>query len=446
MQSKRDWLLGACLSVFTGIAAAALPIQHWKTPRGAHVYFIENHDLPMLDISVTFPAGSAWDVPRQAGLAYLTRRLLPLGAGGVSEAKIADRLADVGAVLNGRFDRDRAGLALRTLSGARVRGQALGVLADILQRPDFPAAVVAREKQRVIAAIEEVSTQPAYLARRAFFAALYGNQGYGLPRRGTTDTVARLTRMDVQTFYRRHYRVDRAVVALVGDMSRQQAEAVARRLTAALPAPAAERLRLPPPATPAGPRSRFIANPAKQSHILVGALGIRRGDPDYFPLLVGNYLLGGGGFASRLMREIREKRGLAYSVSSYFEPLQRPGPFVIGLQTQKAQTSQALTLVRQTVADFVAQGPTPAEVARAKRHLRLGFPLRIDTNRKLLEYLSLIGYYRLPLNYLDDFTRQVGKVNAAAIRNAFIRHVHPRTLVTVVVGARSGAPAAAVSP
>jgi zinc protease len=190
---------------------------------------------------------------------------------------------------------------------------------------------------------------------------------------------------------------------------------------------------------------RYIGHPASQAHILVGAPGIRRDDPDYFPLLVGNHILGGGGFVSRIIEEVRQKRGLAYSAYSYFAPLQRAGPFVIGIQTQRAQAAEALRVVEATLREFVKNGPTGDELEAAKRNIVGSFPLRIDSNRKIHGYLGLIGFYRLPLTYLEDFTRNVEGVTVADIKSAFERRVDPDRMVTVVVGPEpQPAPAAAI--
>ena len=188
------------------------------------------------------------------------------------------------------------------------------------------------------------------------------------------------------------------------------------------------------PALAAG-ATRVIAHPATQSHILIGAPGITRTDPDYFPLFVGNYVLGGGGFVSRITEEVRQKRGLAYSAYSYFSPLQQRGPFVIGMQTQRDQAQGALKVVHELLRDFVARGPTEAELKAAKQNIIGGFPLRIDSNAKIHGYLALIGSYRLPLTYLDDFVKNVERVTVADIKDAFARRVHPERMVTVVVGA-----------
>jgi zinc protease len=177
-----------------------------------------------------------------------------------------------------------------------------------------------------------------------------------------------------------------------------------------------------------------IGHHASQAHIMIGAPGISRDDPDYFPLVVGNHVLGGGGFTSRITDEVRQKRGLAYSAYSYFSPLRREGPFLIGLQTQRDQASEALEVVRGTLREFVAGGPTEQELQAARQNIVGGFPLRMDSNRKIHDYLALIGFYRLPLTYLDDFVRNVEQVTVAAVHDAFRRRVDPDRMVTVVVG------------
>jgi zinc protease len=177
--------------------------------------------------------------------------------------------------------------------------------------------------------------------------------------------------------------------------------------------------------------------PSTQTHLLMGQPGMSRKDPDYFTLYVGNYVLGGGGLVSRLADQVREQRGLAYSVYSYFMPMHAQGPFIIGLQTRSDQINEALDVVRDTVSGFVENGPTDAELTAAKRNLTGGFPLRIDSNGKICEYLAVIGFYDLPLSYLDDFPARVEAVNLEDVKDAFRRRVQPGRMVTVTVGARN---------
>ncbi|MDP2029125.1 MAG: pitrilysin family protein [Thiobacillus sp.] len=415
-------------------AQAAVVIQNWQTPQGARVYFVESHELPMLDISVDFPGGSARDPAGKEGLAQLTHGLLDQGAGGLSDTEIAHRLADVGAVLGGAFDRDRAGVTLRTLSSSAEKTTALDLLSRVLQQPEFPQAVIKREKQRLISGIREAEADPGTVADKAFYRALYGTHPYAHDESGDPTAIEKLTRGDLQAFYRAHYSAPNAVIALMGDISRTEAETIAARLAAGL-SKAARVVALPQP-VPAPVSEARIVHPSTQSHVLVGAVGMARGDPDFFPLYVGNYALGGGGFDSRLMKEVRDKRGYAYSASSYFIPMQVAGPFQLGLQTKLEQTDAALKVARDTLRQFITDGPSVAELTQAKSNLTGGFPLRIDSNRKILDYLSVIGFYNLPLDYLDTWVSKVDAVDVAAVKQAFARRLDADKLVTVVVGAK----------
>jgi len=437
------WLIGLLALALAGPAAAILPIQHWQTAGGSRVYFVENHDLPMLDLSVEFPAGSAYDTAEKSGAAAMTNRVLQLGADGMDEDEIARRMADIGAQLGGGSETDRAGLSLRTLSSAREKRQALDVFARVLSNPSFPQDILEREKARLIGALKEADTKPETIASVNFYRLIYRAHPYALRSRGDVETVAKLTRDDLISFYRRHYDRRYAVIALVGDITRAEAEAIAEQVTRDLPHGNGPEPTLPAVSPLDAGVKRFIAHPASQAHILIGTPAIRRGDPDYFSLFVGNHVLGGGGFVSRIIEEVRQKRGLAYSAYSYFEPLQREGPFVIGMQTKRTQAEEALQVVDSTLRNFLKNGPSADELRDAKRNIVGSFPLRIDSNRKIHGYLALIGFYRLPLSYLEDFAGNVERVTVADIKDAFARRVDPERLVTVVVGPDAEQPAAA---
>lgn len=421
-------LLMVCTPVFAGVT-----IQHWTTAEGARVYFVENHDIPMLDVAVDFPAGSRFDTVDRSGLARLTHAMLDQGAGGLSDIQIAQGLADVGAVLGGTFDRDRAGVSLRTLSSAPEREAALGLMMTILHQPEFPEPVLQRERARMIAGLREEEARPGEVAEKAFYRSLYGDHGYGLPESGTEAGLAGLTREDLLGWYKSRYRAGDAVIALVGDLSREAAERLAARISAGLP-PGQVAAQPAAPAAAAKPGETRIPHPSTQSHVLMGLVGMSRTDPDYFPLYVGNHVLGGGGFDSRMIGEVRQKRGYAYSAYSYFLPMAEPGPLVIGLQTKNAQADDALKVARETVAGFVRDGPTAEELTQAKNNLIGGFPLRIDSNKEVLDYLRVIGFYRLPLSYLDDWVKNVDAVTVEQVREAFRRRVDPARLSVVVVG------------
>ena len=412
---------------------AAVKIQQWQTSAGAEVYFVENHDLPIVDLSVNFAAGSARDSAEKSGLAGITRYLMALGAAGMSDEVIANKMADIGAVLGGDFDVDRAAFKLRTLSSPREQSQALEIFTKVLQKPDFPEAVLSREKARIISGLQESATQPESMSSKAFMTAMYGKHPYALDDSGEVETVGNIKRDDLLDFYNKHYGAKGAVIAVIGDLTRDQANTIAENISNGMPK-TADVGPIAKVEYPTAPVELRIAHPASQSHILLGYPGIKRGDPDLFPLYVGNYILGGGGFVSRLTEEVREKRGLVYSVYSYFMPMAELGPFQIGLQTKKDQANAALKLVHETLDKFLKNGVTEKELIAAKANIIGGFPMRIDSNGKILDYLSVIGFYKLPLNYLDEYNKKVASVTTAQIKEAFNRRLKPENFVTVIVG------------
>lgn len=436
---KRLWVIS--LFLLAGSAHAALNIQHWKLDNGARVYFVENHTIPIVDVNVDFDAGSRRDPAGKAGTASLTNGMLARGLRAVtlpdgstepamSEAEISDALADVAAQRNGGSGTDRSGMAVRTLSSVAEREQSVRLLARLLAHPAMPEALLARDKARTVSSIRESLTKPEYIADKSFWRLAYGSHPYGTET--TVETVEAITRDDLLAFHRRHYVANHAVISIMGDVTREQAQAMAIALTQRLPQ--GEPLSVLPAVAASTATELRLPHPASQAHILIGMPAMARGDPDFFALTVGNYILGGGGFVSRISREVRERRGLAYSSYSYFNPMAQSGPYQAGLQTRKDQTDEALKVVRDTIGDFLREGPTETELKAAKDNLIGGFALRIDNNRKILENLAMIGYHQLPLDYLDTWTMQVGKVTIADIRAAFARKLSLDRMVTVVVG------------
>ena len=412
-------------------ALAGVKIEHWVSPTGTRVYFVESRVLPMLDVQVDFAAGSMFDPAGKSGSAALTRSTLDLGAGTRDETAIAEQLADIGATLGGGADTDRASVAVRTLAAPEKRNAAIDILRNVLQAPRFDPAIVEREKARTVAGLKEALTRPDAIVGKAFWSALYPAHPYG--RQATPESVAALTRDELAAHHARYYTAANASITLVGDISRAEAEKIAESLVAGLPAGAAATLPAAPVVAPG--KSVALAHPASQAHVLIGLPAIERGNPDFFPLLVGNYTLGGGGFVSRLMKEVRDKRGYAYSVYSYFSPLRQTGPFQIGLQTKRSQAQDAIKLTRDVLDGFLKEGPSADELAAAKANLTGSFPLRLDSNKKILDNVAVIGFYGLPLDWLDRYQANVQAVTVDDIKQAFSRRVRPADLMTVTVAA-----------
>ncbi len=427
----RTWLL--IIGLLAAVAAQAAPnIETWHTSNGAKVLFVHSPALPMVDIEVRFDAGSARD-GKAWGLAALTNALLDTGVSGMDENAIAEGFDSLGARFSADVGRDSASLSLRTLTRQPLFDRAVNLFARVLTRPTFPKEPFERVRQNTLTALKLSETRPGVVAGRQFWQALYGEHPYGHPVSGTLDSVPKLTLEQVRAFYQRYYVARNGQVSIVGDISRRQAERLAETLMKGLPA--GERAS-PLPAPEPLQQAKRVEKPfaSSQTYLYLGQLGVRRGDPDYYALFLGNHLLGGAGFASLLMEEVREKRGLVYGVSSYFVPMRVEGPWLISLSTKNASADEAERVARQTLEKFMA-GITDEQLAPIKDNLLGGWPLRFDSNAKLLGYISMIGFYDLPLDYLERFPKTIEKLTARDVLAAWRRHIHPDRLLTVRVGA-----------
>ena len=444
--AARALLVSATAIFYVNSAWALLPIQHWTEASGAQVYLVESPVIPMVDVQIDFDAGSRRDPAGQAGLAAAVANMASKGvqAGGdgepaLDENGLGEAWADLGATFEAGADNDALHYGLRSLTDAPLLDRAARLAARQIGAPSWPADVWPRDRARWISGLKEADTRPASVAAKAFAAAVYGGHPYGV--RTTEETLQRIGVEDMQAFHQAHVAACRAKVSIVGAVTRQQAEALVAKLLARLPAPAAGAGCAPLPPVGeisplAAPLERDIPFASAQAHVLIGQPGFARRDPDFLALLVGNHILGGGGFTSRLTNEVREKRGLSYSVYSYFAAGLHAGAFTVGLQTRPDQAAQAVQVSRDVIARFVAEGPTEAELRAAKDNLIGGFALRIDSNKKLLGNVANIAWNELPLDYLDQWTKKVDALTVADVRAAMARKLQPDRMVTVVVGGK----------
>ncbi len=420
---------------------AAIPIQHWTHVSGARVYLVESPVIPMLDVQINVDGGSRRDPIGKAGLASATAGLLTAGmaasgdAPALDENQLSEAWADLGASFGAGAGSERFSLSLRSLTQPDLLARAVSLAARQLANPGWPDKIWQRDRERFAASWQEARTRPATHAARAFSQALYGD--HSSARETTPQTLAAIDTALMRDFYRRHVVPCRAQISLVGALDRAGAERIVGQLMAAIASHGCEPLE----AVPSVPDltaavERRIPFDTVQAQVLMGQPAVARADPDFFPLFVGNYILGGGGFVSRLTTEVREKRGLSYSVYSAFAYGLQPGPFQVGLSTRPDQAEEALTVARDVVQGFVEQGPTEAELQSAKDFLINGFALRIDSNRKLLDNVANIAWHGLPLSHLESWTAQVQKVTTADVRRAFQRVLQPQRMVTVVLGGR----------
>jgi zinc protease len=394
----------------------------------------------MVDVEVVLDAGSARDGDTP-GLASFTAGMLTQGARDWDADTIARRMGDVGAELSASADRDMATVSVRSLTEPRALDRALETLAGVINEPSFPPEDIERVRRNRLTALRQDQESPRTVASKALFRAVYGDHPYASDPSGTPESIAAISRDDLRAFHRDLFQGANALVAIVGDLDRPAAEQLAERVVGALPR-GERQPTLPQVQAPASVALERIAFPSSQTTVLAGQPGMRRGDPDYFALYLGNHILGGSGLVSLLMEEVREKRGLSYSTYSYFLPLAQPGPFLMGLQTRNDQAEAAHAVMMQTLERFIAEGPTEAELDAAKKNITGGFPLKIAENSDIVAYLGVIGFYGLPLDYLDRFVARIEAVDREQIRDAFARRVDPAALAVVMVG---GAPEDQVS-
>jgi len=440
--AARALLISAGAFFYTNSAWALLPIQHWTEPSGAKVYLVESPVIPMVDVQIDFDAGSRRDPAGQSGLASAVAAMASKGVKAIGnepaldENALGEAWADLGASFEAGADNDALHYSLRSLTDPPLLDKAARLAARQIGEPSWPADVWPRDRARWSASIKESLTRPSTLANHAFEAAVYGSHPYGVQT--TAETLARINVADMQAFHTQHIGACRAKVSIVGAVSRAQAQTLVATLLSRLPA-ASGCAPLPPVgeiAALTAPAEQNIPFASAQAHVLIGQPGFQRRDPDFLALLVGNHILGGGGFVSRLTNEVREKRGLSYSVYSYFAAGLHAGAFTVGLQTRPDQAAQAVKVSRDVIARFVAEGPTEAELRAAKDNLIGGFALRIDSNKKLLGNVANIAWNDLPLDYLDQWSTKVEALTLADVRTAMAKKLQPERMVTVVVGGK----------
>ncbi len=431
----------ACFSICASCLAAT-PVEYWSLPGGTKIYLVSTPNLPMLDLQIDFDAGSRRDFANKAGLSSAVAMMMSKGFKSSStmpamdENQLGEAWADLGASFIASSGQDRFSFRLRTLTQEEILKAASSLAAQQMARPAFDAKIFEREREKSIAALRESLTQPGSVAGRAFAATIFPSHPYG--ELVTPESMQSTQAEDLESFYKQYINLCNARISMVGNLSKAQAsqlvEVLISQFNKDVNCPVLPKIADVAPLTKSV--EKRIDFDSAQAHVLIGQPAIDRADPDYFPLTVGNYVLGGGGFVSRLTEQVREKRGLSYSVYSYFSPAKQPGPFTIGLQTRPDQALQAVNLSREVLAEFVKNGPTAKELKAAKDNLIGSFPLRLDSNKKLLDNLANIAWNDLPLNYLDTWVNLVKAVSIQDIKTAFQKHIQPEQMATVIVGGK----------
>jgi len=415
---------------------AAVNIQRWTTPQGVQVLLAERHENPIIDMAVSFRgAGNASDPDGKSETAAFTAALLPGGTKEMDEETFNAQTNGLAVEIGSSADNETATATLRSLSRPDTLKKAVSLFNGALARPRFDEAVFRRNQTQAATVLQQQETKPDFTAARTLVRLSYPDHPYGKGAYTTVQSINSITLDDIRAFYRTRYGKNNAVVAIVGDIDRKGADRLVQDALSGLPDRAAASADVPPVKKHPAQR-RDIPFAGEQAQIMLGMPLITRNDPDYYALVAGNYILGGGGFDSRLMEVLRNQRGDTYGVYSDLAPEHQAGMFTIAYSSRKPAARASLAAAQEVIRQFIAEGPTEKEMAQAKANITGSFPLRFDSNAKLLGYLSLIGVYNLPDDYLEAYPKAVAKLTAADVKAAWQKRVRPEDLNIVVVGAQ----------
>ena len=417
----------------SGGEGVAPDVAQWEGPHEAPVYFIRADELPIVDIKVVLDAGSARDGDAP-GLARLTARSLDQGADGLDADELARRLEDTGARLSTSAGRDRARIHLRSLAEADARDAATALLERILETPSFPAEAVDRQRRQMLQRLRTQRQSAADVGERALYRAMYGDHPYAQPPSGTEAGLDGLDSEAVAAFHDTYYTAPNAGIAIVGDLERAEAEAVAERLLHALGDGEAAPALPAPPEEPARTEVR-IEHPSSQTALLMGQPVVARGEEALaYPLRVANQALGGRGMVSRLHQAMREDRGLSYSTASLLRIDSVRGPWIVRSTVQADRDEEALQVLRGELERLAEAGLDEDEVAEAVRHLTGSLPVALASNAALVRELGTMAAYGLPADHLARYIPRMEAVTPDAIREALDARLDLERMVTVLVG------------
>lgn len=413
-------------------AHAAGPLAEREIlPNRAVLLVAERPAIPIVVLRVSVPAGSVHDPADGLGLANLTATLLTRGTTRRSGPELDRAIEFVGGSLEAGAGRDGATVTLSVLKKDLSLG--LDLLAEVLQQPVFPPDELARKVADIQGALRRSEQSPETLAGRALGPMIFPGHPYGRPSAGTIESVGKLTREQVIAFYRLHYRPDGASIVAVGDVTVVEIRQALMQRLSGWSAPPSALAPVPKPAPTARAETRTIKRDLSQTTVLLGRPSIRQDDPDYFPLAVATYVLGGGS-ASRLYTRVREERGLAYSVYSTVQPGRYGSSYVVSLQTRTDSVALAVQLVREEMARIGREPIAEAELELAKSYLIGSFPLRLDTSGKLAGFLGAVEENGLGLDYPDRYRERIGRVTVADVRRVAAKYLDPGTFSSVMVG------------
>lgn len=422
------------IMIIPNITQANIEILEYETKNGIKVLYSQSENIPMIDIKITFDAGSNRDATLK-GLSMITHNLLDEGTSKMNSEEIASSFESTGAVFNTSVNKDKSSVSLRSLADKKYLEPSLKTFLNILSDSIFPQHEVSLQKERTISSIIEDESDPSDISMNLFFKEVYKNYVYGTPTIGEKNTIKKISRKDVLNFYLNNLNHLNAKIAIVSSLPKKDIILLSEKISKSLER---ENIKKRENIVPLKKNNKknyvYKKINSEQAHIYIGGMSIKRGSENHLPLYVGNYIFGGSGFSARLMQELRVKRGYTYGVYSYIYPMKDIGPFVIGIETKSEQAQVSIQLIQKMLKDFCENGPSSEEIKHAKEAIINGFPLRVDSNSDILNYLSMINYYDLPIDYLDKFTENISRITKKDIIKAFQEEIDYKNLTTLVVG------------
>jgi zinc protease len=432
------WTIAAAvmLALMPAQRARALEVKRVKLDNGMIVLISPQHNLPMVTAAIAFDAGSRRDPKGKEGLAHLSADSIMEGTRTMSADELNRKVDFLGSEMDVDAGSDYATASFTSLK--RYWPDTLKLLAGVLTNPGLRDADIARKQAELIAGLKAAQEEPNYVAQITFLKEIFGECApYGHLADGTVDSVQKLSPQDVRDFYQQFYRPEAAVASVVGDVDPDE---VVKALGEALaPLKGTVAPQKPPPVPPIGPGAHVTAinRDVAQANIIVGFDGVARSNPDYYKLQVMNYIFGGGGFSSRLMKEVRSKEGLVYSISSYFQAALFPGSFQVVLETKNQSANQAIAMVLQQMRRIQESPVSDAEMESAKKFLIGSFPLKLDTQGSIVSFMLQVEIYGLGLDYIDKYPGYIRAVTKEDVQKVARQYLHPDNYVLVAVANQS---------
>lgn len=414
--------------------ADALDIRRTVLPNGLTVLHVERHNLPIVMITLLVKASPLDETPDKAGLANLTAELLTEGTKKRKATDISEEIEFIGASLGASADSDYTLITLSVLKKDIEKG--FGLFSDIALNPTFPEEEIKRNKDLIKGSLKQSEEDPSFVASKAFKKAVYGELPYGRLVMGSVETIDAIRKEDILRFHSELYRPNNALLSVVGDLTGDELNSLISRFLSEWKS--GEIPKRPSLLVPAKKREMILIDrDLTQANIILGHGGVSRGNPDYYAVSVMNYILGGGGFSSRLMQTVRDEMGLAYDIHSFFAPYKEGGLFEIVAQTKNESANTVITVIHEQMNRIQKGQVTDQELGDAKAYLTGSFPRRLDTNRKIADFLAVVEFYGLGLDYVEKYPLYIKSVTKDDVSRVARKYLDPVDLVTVVVGKQS---------